>query len=403
MELTLEQRFSFFREMIHCGHGLYSWIFDQHFKEIFSNCPDSSVLQMIFSLSHTADTLASFDYDHRRPLIFTNSLGLIWVSDCTQRNSSEPTFYLIGPAFYDDMSHQAILDALRRYKLSPGLLGSFLSVLDKLPVMPVTRMLEYALMLHYALTEEKITNSDLQFQSSEIQQRRQDPPSSAHHGTWAFEQALLKLVEDGNLDYQKVRGSLNSVGNVGKMSAGNPLRQVKNQIIVYTALCTRAAIRGGLPPETAYSLSDQYIQMAEACNSVSDLAEVSRTMQDDFIYRVHQVKNSHGVSRQMQICQNYIWLHLPEKITVKTLAEQVGYSQTYLSKKFKQETGMSIMDFINKCRIERAKDLLLSCELNIQDISEQLGFSTQSYFGAQFKKLTGMSAGDYRKQFGQNN
>ncbi len=403
MDLTFEQRMSFFQELIRCAHGLYSWIFNDRFEETFSNCPDASVFRMVFSLSHTADVLLNSEYDRRYPLIFTNSIGLIWVADCVQDTQQEAAFCLIGPALFDDVSHQAIFSALQRQKLSPSLHETFIAVLEKLPVIPVTRMFEYALMLHYALTGVQITNSELQFQSQTPQkkQERQEMQRPDRHGTWAAEQALLKLVEDGNLDYQKTRGLFTSVGNVGKLSEGNPIRQVKNQIIVYTALCTRAAVRGGLPPETAYSLSDQYIQMTEACSTVPELAEISRMMQDDFIRRVHRAKSARGVSKRVQICQDYVWLHLTEKITVKALAEQVGYSQTYLSRKFKQETGKSIMDYINECRIERAKDLLVSCKMSIQEISEELGFGTQSYFGLQFKKTVGCSAGEYRNQHGK--
>jgi len=399
MDFTFDQRLRFFRELIHCSHELYFWSFNSQFETTFTNCPDASVFQMIFSFSHTAEVLTGENDPPDHPIVFTNTMGLIWVADCA-RNDRETTIHLIGPAFFDDVSHQTLYESMQRLKLSPSLQHAFVAILDKLPVIPMTRMFEYALMLHYTLTEEKISNSELQMRSPTTQMKPSTTPQKSH-GTWAAEQALLKLVEDGNLEHRKLRGRFSSTGNVGKMSLDNPLRQVKNQIIVYTALCTRAAIRGGLPPETAYSLSDQYIQMAEACATVSELAEVNRAMQDDFIRRVHRSKNAGGISKQIQICQDYIQMHLSERITVETLAQFVGYSETYLSKKFKQETGKNILDYINECRIESAKQMLVSCELSIQEISEQLGFGTQSYFGTQFKKLVGVSAGEYRKQYGQ--
>lgn len=400
MDFTFEQRLRFFRELIHCAHALDSWVFNERFEIVFSNCPDASVFQMIFALSRTKEALTSPDYDRNAPIVITSTLGLIWVAECAPNDQAEPTFHIIGPAFFDDVSHHTIYDGLQRMKISPALQHESVAILDKLPVIPVTRMFEYALMLHYTLTGEKISNSELQMLSPTAQVKGSITPQK-HHGTWAAEQALLKLVEDGNLEHRKLRSQFSSTGNVGKMSRDNPLRQVKNQIIVYTALCTRAAIRGGLPPETAYSLSDQYIQMAESCSNVSELAEVNHTMQDDFIRRVHRAKNANGISRQIQICLDYIQIHLSERITVETLAQYVGYSETYLSKKFKRETGKSILDYINECRIESAKQMLVSCELSILEISERLGFGTQSYFGAQFKKVTGMSAGEYRNHYGR--
>lgn len=400
MESTYEQKLRFFRELIHCGHDLYSWIFNEQFEITFSNCPDASVFQMIFALSRTEEALTAPTYDHNYPVVITSPLGLIWVAERGQSPQQEPAYHVIGPAFYDDVTHQMIYDGMQRLKISPALQHELVAIMDKLPVIPVTRMFEYALMLHYTLTGEKITNSELQMLSPTTQTKPPVKPEQKH-GTWAAEQALLKLVEDGNLEHRRIRGQFNTTGNVGKMSEGNPLRQIKNQIIVYTALCTRAAVRGGLSPETAYSLSDQYIQMAEACGTIAELAEVNRTMQDDFIRRVHRAKNAGGTSKQIQICQDYIQMHLSEKITVASLAQYVGYSETYISKKFKQETGKTILDYISECRIESAKQMLVSCELSIQEISEQVGFGTQSYFGAQFKKMTGMSAGEYRSKYGK--
>lgn len=401
MEMPLGFRLPYFRELIQCAHNLYSWSFNSRFELTFSNCPNAPIFQTILSLGRVTDLINGSDFDRSRPVIFTNSLGLIWVTELlSETDSDEKTYHLIGPAFYDSITRQSVYSSMQGQRLSATLQSSFIAVMEHIPVIPITRMMEYALMLHYTLTGQRITNSELQFHSPKSSPKPEFPHEK-RHGTWAAEQALLKLVEDGNLDYKKARSKFNLVGNVGKLAADNPLRQVKNQIIIYTALCTRAAIRGGLTPETAYTLSDQYIQMAEAAVSVAELAEISGNMQEDFIRRVHRAKLESGISRPIQICRDYIQLHLAEKITLESLAEQVNYSVNYLSRKFRRETGKNVMDYITECKVERAKEMLLSGEESIQSISEQLGFSTQSYFGAQFKKITGMSAGEYRSRYGR--
>lgn len=402
MEMPLEFRLPYFRELIRCGHELYSWSLDEQFHPISNNCPNP-ILGTILSMSRIEQVLKSSDYDASVPLIFTSPLGLLWVIGCIEGETAESRVYhLIGPAFFDSVSHQAIYAAMQKQKLSSAIQEAFVAVMDQIPVVPVTKMFEYALMLHYTLTGERITNSELQIRSAVSNPKKMTQADNSH-GTWAMEQALLKPVEEGNLDYMKIRGRLTSIGNVGKMVSDNPLRQVKNQIIVYTALCTRAAIRGGLSPEIAYTLSDRYIQMAETCESVSDLAEVGHTMQEDFIRRVHRVKTEAGISKQVLMCQSYIQLHVTEKITLEDLAKLTNYSVYHISKKFRNESGMTIMEYWNHCRVERAKELLISCQDSIQSISDQLGFGAQSYFGSQFKKYTGMSAGEFRKQYGKEN
>lgn len=92
-----------------------------------------------------------------------------------------------------------------------------------------------------------------------------DIPSS--HGTYVLEQRFLSHVENGNIHYNNeidhfyVQNSDNHV--TGTLCPGDPLRQAKDEAIVATTLVTRAAIRGGMIPEAAYSLSDYYIQAVE--------------------------------------------------------------------------------------------------------------------------------------------
>ena len=179
------------------------------------------------------------------------------------------------------------------------------------------------------------------------------------------------------------------------MSNGCPLRQVKNTVLAGITLFARAAMEGGLTPEVSYTLSDYYFQSVEACTSMADLVEIAHTMERDYIHRVHRCRTS-GLSRPIQTCCEYIGLHLEEKISLAQLAREAGYSEYYLGKKFKQELHMSPNEYIRRQRLERAALLLRTTRDNIQDISAQLQFCSQSYFADHFRKLFGVSPAVYR-------
>lgn len=247
-------------------------------------------------------------------------------------------------------------------------------------------------LVHSNCLEQKVLN--LLFAHSS----KNTVPAPPLHGTWASEQAILKMIEEGNLNYRKQQDKLGQIGHVGKLSNGEPLRQYKNQIISFIVLSTRAAIRGGLSPETAYTLSDLYIQNVESSNSLTELATVSYTMQEDFVQRVHQCKIETSISPHIKKCRDYIQLHITEKINLKELAAYIGYSQNYLCKKFKEETGTNIRDYINEQKIERSKDLLVSTTCTVLDISEIMHFSSPSYYCELFHELTGLTPNEYRNQ-----
>lgn len=398
-----EIRIRFFRELLTCCHDLYSWTYDTSFQPVFTNCPNEILPTLIFALEDEKITSLASIYEDGHPIVMTNPLGLMWIADF-ERDASGKLLYIhvIGPAFYDDVSSNTLEQMLNRLNLSLPLKQQFSKALMELPVISSVRMLQYGQMLHFALTGEKISSSEFtHLAENEVSNghKKQNHTEEVHrHGTWLAEQAMMKFVEDGNLDYRKQRDRIATSGRVGKMSVGDPIRQVKNQMIVLTALCTRAAIRGGLNPDTAYTLSDRYIQNIESCITMAELAEVGRTMEDDFVRRVHQIKTKCGISPQIQQCCDYILLHITEKITVETLADLVGHAPNYLSKKFRQETGKTISAYIMDGKMEYAKLLLKSSNDPIQDIAEQLGFSTQSHFGAQFKAYTHMTPAQWRAE-----
>ena len=182
----------------------------------------------------------------------------------------------------------------------------------------------------------------------------------------------------------------------------DPLRQAKTSIIVFTSLCTRAAIEGGLSPEQAYSLGDNYIQSAESSKDISELSALSNIMYDDFIHRVHDCRVNPQYSKPIQECCDYIELYVEDKLGIAELAARVGYTEYYLSRKFKEETGVSLNNYIKFAKVERAKFLLSSTDTSIQEISNRLGFCSRSYFGSTFQKIVGCSPADYREGNGPN-
>jgi two-component system response regulator YesN len=63
---------------------------------------------------------------------------------------------------------------------------------------------------------------------------------------------------------------------------------------------------------------------------------------------------------------------------------------------FKKATGQSFTAYLNHCRIERAQALLVMTDKSVSDISQEMGFCDQSYFGTVFRKLVGMTPAGYR-------
>ena len=96
---------------------------------------------------------------------------------------------------------------------------------------------------------------------------------------------------------------------------------------------------------------------------------------------------------------NYIRHHLSEPITAEGIAKDLYLSRPYLSRKFIEETGESLTNFILKEKTEEAKRLLRYSDKTLTAISNYLGFSSQSHFSRVFKKFTGSAPGEYRAKY----
>ncbi len=80
------------------------------------------------------------------------------------------------------------------------------------------------------------------------------------------------------------------------------------------------------------------------------------------------------------------------------LATEIGYDYSYLSHLFSSEEGITIEKYTINQRIERVKELLMYNELSLKEIAYQMGYSSVQHLSNQFKKITGFTPGQYKKQ-----
>ena len=141
----------------------------------------------------------------------------------------------------------------------------------------------------------------------------------------------------------------------------------------------------------------------DKCQTLDEISELHDVMCIDICKQMHILRKSQILSKPIVLCIDYIYSHIHNRITVKELADYLGLSESYLSKLFHKEMGLSISQYILNLKIEKAKNLLQYSEYNVVDIANYLSFSSQSHFIQVFQKFTGMTPHKYRtKNFRTN-
>lgn len=98
------------------------------------------------------------------------------------------------------------------------------------------------------------------------------------------------------------------------------------------------------------------------------------------------------------LARNYIEKNYRNsEFNVQSVANHIKIDRTYLYRLFKEETGMSVIDYINNCRISKAEVLLIDENISIKDVAYSVGFTDQMYFSKVFKKLRGQTPTEFRR------
>lgn len=404
--MEFKERINLCLDLITCSCPMFHWIYAPDGALLHTNCPNPVFFNHLLNENGSMDFLLPYARTHRHPVLLTSGAGLEWIAAMDKSNDELHGIYVLGPVFTAETSTKKQEQLLHQFSshLSGEWQAEFLGQLRSTPVLSISLFFQYALMLHYALTEERITNSEIHFQEQTSTTGKSTDSNSGvsvrdRSQTWKVEQMLLDMVRQGNINFKEVKASAPMLSDGVKIRIDDSLRQAKDSVLIFISLCTRAAIEGGLSPEKAYTVGDMYIQSLELCSSIPEAASISNTMYEDFIQRVHKLKNADKkLSPQLLYCCDYIQLHVTEHIELEHLAQSVGYTGYYLSRKFKSVIGVSISEYIRTQKLKHAALLLTTSTQSMQEISDHLDFCSRSYFSDLFHREYGMTPTEYREK-----
>ncbi len=227
--------------------------------------------------------------------------------------------------------------------------------------------------------------------------------ASQHELEYNAERLLLSYIKNGEPERIEELFTSAPVLGGGPM-ADNTLRQMKNTCICAATLAARAAIDGGMDDTASFRLSDLYIQRTELVSDLPTLEKLRKSILIDFARQVQQVRYHTAFSGEEQdksifhACAEYVSQNLYSQIRVEDMAQQLGYSRSYLCNRFKKLTGLTITQYILQQKIVNAQRMLEFTDKSISEIAVLYMFSSQSHFQNVFKRILGQTPQAYRRQ-----
>jgi YesN/AraC family two-component response regulator len=323
-------------------------------------------------------------------------------------NGEHHRFIVIGPCIHQTPTNELIVNLLNDNQITYQNHTSLRAYWSNLPLVNRTRLLHIAALAHWTVNQEALEITDVQqysyqhtlpnmFKNNVEMAVSTQRELSIFHQSMEIENRLIEIIRTGNKSELMNLWIQVPREDVAILSKRSQLRSIKNLAICSVAIAMRAAIAGGLNAELACTLCDQYIQQIEELDHVKTIEAAVVHMLFDYTERVEQIQKE-SVSRPIRLCQEYIFNHLYQELTVDKLSEWSGLNGNYLMNLFKEQTGITLMNYIQKHRVDEAKKLLHLTSDTISSIGLRLNFYDQAHFIKVFKKYTGMTPKKYRSE-----
>ncbi len=409
-DVPYQERLRLFAGEASAAAGIGTWCFGDERQLFYSTCPNEKEFQMLLNLENGLDFSFARKGGCDRPVILSDSVNLIWAAENSYEGGKPALLIVMGPVFLNSTSVKNIEKALHRKNLSVPVMLQMRKLLENVPVVEMSTFFQYAVMMHYMLTEEKISPGDFIFQTDENLLGRQtvdeeDPDTdnltqgeADADRTFQCEKVLLNAIRDGNKNYLKVLSDLGDFGGGMITDTGDALRDGKNTLLIFCNLCTRAGIEGGVSAKSAKELETRYANEIEKSTTFTGLVRLNDRLMEECVRKVNEYKENEKASSGVRACCDYIKVNLMKPLSVEFLARETGYTDYYFTKKFKKETGVSLTDYIKQARIEYAKILLITTQTGIDEISDSLHFGTRNYFSKIFREIVGITPAAYRER-----
>ena len=154
----------------------------------------------------------------------------------------------------------------------------------------------------------------------------------------------------------------------------------------------------------ANAMSDQ--QRRQCVSDAQKCMEYAQTLQElqeaylKFCEKLNSAMfgNTAYVSKPVSMAVEYIRRNYKNDISLEDIAEHAQVSSHYICSLFKKEIGMNVSKYVMEYRISKAKTLLMTTNMKSYEVAVETGFANESYFSRSFKKVTGFSPSDFRRE-----
>ena len=376
---------------------------------------DSEFSQTLLSNPNITDRYLSTNiYSNEYQVSYYISDDKISFGSIKDKNSSYNIY--IGPCLLAEPTEQLMHSMLNRsnspFKDNPDkYYDQIYSYIKKLPKFTIERFLWLLSFTNNYLNQEvldpenfyqtSISKNRIALETLSIKETPIDKQSSYKQYN-SYLQDIKTLILNGSINNIEEYWTINSNNfiNIIKNLNNNDdlLRNDKNTFIQFISYYASILMDNGISEKQIIELIEKYTQNVENAIVFQQIEQLYHDILIDFTNLINKINIENRTDNiLLSKAINYIHDNISNPLTSLDIAEYVGISRGYLSSLFNNALKMKINDYINNEKIKLAMTLLSNTDNSIIDVSNYLGFSSQSYFQNIFKKHTGITPLQYKR------
>ena len=232
--------------------------------------------------------------------------------------------------------------------------------------------------------ENKVSREDVLMQMKVMERR------------YAYENEMMETVAKGLTHRAKMMMSNVSL-TMFEQRMADPVRNMKNYIIICNTLLRKAAQQGGVHPFHLDRISSAFAARIELIHNMDEGRELMGEMMLSYCRLVRQ-HALHKYSPPVQKAVTYIEAEPAADLHLQHLARTLNVSAGYLSTLFHKETGKTVTEYVTNVRMDTAANLLRHTQLQVQTVAQHCGIGDVNYFSKVFKRHFGLTPRQFREE-----
>jgi two-component system response regulator YesN len=234
-------------------------------------------------------------------------------------------------------------------------------------------------------------------QQSQISEVIQETKLLDSNETYPYELECQLIAKVKIGDRTGAKEILNSL--LGRIMFNNPgnINLLKARLVELLSVLSRAAAMGGVDINLLLNKNLAYINKVLTIETQEDICIWISHALDEFIESVYTSQDARKM-KQLKPALEFMQYNYDQPLTLPDIAKAVHLSVSRLAHLFREQMGVTIVDYLTNIRINHAKRMLLTTDNNCTRICYEVGYNNQSYFTRVFKQITGLTPLQFRNQ-----